>query len=228
MILSCVIADSSLELQSQYAVALSRVRNLRLKETVTSGGELEDCLQRGNAHLVLLDIFLCEWGGLNSLRQARIRYPRIDWLVLSSGDDTDIVRGCICLGVFDYLIRPFSTERLERALSAYYQYHQGLTQRTNPWRQKDLDLITGLKGGSSGGLGEYPKGIQVKLLERLRACMEERDNNAISASTAGSYMGISRSTARRYLEYLADSGHATVEYDISSVGRPVKLYRLIL
>ncbi len=227
MILSCVIADSSLELQSQYAVALSRTQNLRLKETVTTGGELEDCLKRANAHLVLLDIFLNGWGGLSSLRQARIRYPRIDWLVLSSGDDPDVVRGCICLGVFDYLIKPFSTERLERALSAYYQYYQGLTQRTNPWRQKELDLITGLKGRFFSGLDEYPKGIQVKLLERLRTCMEERDK-AMSASTAGSYVGISRSTARRYLEYLVERRQATVEYDISSVGRPVKLYRLIL
>ncbi len=227
MILSCVIADSSLELQSQYAVALSRTQNLHLKETVTTGGELEDCLKRANAHLVLLDIFLNGWGGLSSLRQARIKYPRIDWLVLSSGDDPDVVRGCICLGVFDYLIRPFSTERLERALSAYYQYYQGLTQRTNPWRQKELDLITGLKGRFFSGLDEYPKGIQVKLLERLRACMEERDK-AMSASTAGSYVGISRSTARRYLEYLVERRQATVEYDISSVGRPVKLYRLIL
>ncbi len=60
-------------------------------------------------------------------------------------------------GVFDYLIKPFSTERLERALSAYYQYYQGLTQRTNPWRQKELDLITGLKGRFFSGLDEYPK-----------------------------------------------------------------------
>jgi hypothetical protein len=53
MILSCVIADSSLELRASYAVALSRTQNLRLKETVTTGGELEDCLKRANAHLVL-------------------------------------------------------------------------------------------------------------------------------------------------------------------------------
>jgi len=228
MILSCVIADSSLELQSQYAVALSRAQNLRLKETVTSGSELEDCLRRNNAHLVLLDIFLAGWSGVESLRQARIRYPRIDWLILSSGDDPDVVRGCICLGVFDYLIKPFSTERLERALAAYYQYHQGLTQRTNPWRQKDLDLITGLRGRFSCGFEEYPKGIQVKLLERLRACLESQENKALSASTAGCRVGISRSTARRYLEYLADSGQVAIEYDISNVGRPVKLYRLII
>ncbi len=227
MILSCVIADGSLDLQNQYAVALTRSQNLRLRETVTSGRELEDCLQRGNLHLVLLDIFIEGWDGLNSLRQARTRFPRIDWLILSSGVDPDIVRGCICLGVFDYLIKPFSTDRLERALVAYYQYHQGLTQRTNPWRQKDLDQITGLRGRSYRGFEEYPKGIQLKLMERLRSCMAER-GKALSASTAGDLVGVSRSTARRYLEYLAASGQATFEYEISNVGRPEKLYRLIM
>lgn len=227
MILSCVIADSSLDRQNQYAVALSRSQNLRLRETVTSGRELEDCLQRGNVHLVLLDIFIEGWDGLNSLREARTRFPSIDWLILSNGVDPDIVRGCICLGVFDYLIKPFSTDRLERALVTYYQYHQGLTQRTNPWRQKDLDQITGLRGRSHDGFEEYPKGIQVKLMERLHSCMAE-SGKALSASTAASLVGVSRSTARRYLEYLAASGQASFEYDISSVGRPEKLYRLIL
>ena len=227
MILSCVIADHSLVLQNQYAVALSRTQNLRLRETVTSGLELEGCLARGNVHLVLLDIFLEGWGGLDSLRRARAKYPRVDWLILSSGVDPDIVRGCVCLGIFDYLIKPFSTVRLERALAAYYRYHQGLTKRTNPWRQKDLDVITGLRGGFSGGLEECPKGIQVKLLKRLRTCMAER-GRCLSAHEAGSFTGVSRSTARRYLEYLVESGEASFEYEMSSVGRPLKLYKLII
>jgi Response regulator of citrate/malate metabolism len=41
----------------------------------------------------------------------------------------------------------------------------------------------------------------------------------------GSLLGVSRSTARRYLEYLAEKGEASVEFEVSDVGRPVKLYR---
>ncbi len=225
MILSCVIADDSLALQKKYAVALTMARNFRLREVVSSGPELESCLDRGSVQLVLLDIYLKGWNGLNSLRLLRIRHPRVDWLVLSHGADTDTVRGCICLGVFDYLIKPFSIDRLEKALDAYHQYHQGLTQRTNPWHQKDLDMIFSLRGRFSGSQDEVPKGIQSKLLDRLRVCMTG-GADTLSAAQAGSALGISRSTARRYMEYLVENGEATVEYEISNVGRPAKLYRM--
>jgi len=224
-VLSCAIADNSVALQRNYALALSRTRCFRLKETVTTGTELEECLQRGNLHLVLLDIYLKEWNGVDSLRRVRASYPRVDWMILSGDDDPDIVRGCVCLGVFDYLIKPFSIERLERALYAYYRYHMGLTQRTDPWKQKDLDMVTSLRGNFPAGLNELPKGIQTKLLNRFRTLLT-CGTRTISASSAGEAIGVSRSTARRYLEYLVETGEATFEYDISNVGRPLKLYRL--
>ncbi|MGC9490602.1 MAG: hypothetical protein ACP5CD_05190 [Thermovirgaceae bacterium] len=59
-VLSCVIADNSLALQKQYALALSKTQYFRLKETVATGTELEECLERGNLHIVLLDIYLKE------------------------------------------------------------------------------------------------------------------------------------------------------------------------
>jgi response regulator of citrate/malate metabolism len=225
MLLSSVIADDSLKLQERYAAALGRAKGFRLREIVSSGPELDDCLLRGGIHLVLLDLYLDGWNGLESLRQARIRHPRVDWLILSRGGDPDIVRGCICLGAFDYLIKPFPTERLEMALSAYYQYHEGLTQRTNPWQQDDLDRVTGLRGHFAGKGNEVPKGLQSKILHQVRACLGENARPRSSAEM-GAMLGISRSTARRYLEHLAEKGEAAVEYEVSDVGRPVKLYRL--
>jgi len=225
MLLSSVIADDSLKLQERYAAALGRTRGFRLREIVSSGPELDQSLQRGGIHLVLLDLFLEGWNGLDSLRQARIRHPRVDWLILSRGGDPDVVRGCICLGAFDYLIKPFSTLRLERTLSTYYRYHEGLTQRTNPWQQEDLDRVTGLRGHLPGDLEDVPKGLQSKLLDRVRSCLGQ-NARARSSAEMGSALGISRSTARRYLEYLAEKGEASVEYEVSDVGRPVKLYRL--
>jgi two-component system response regulator DctR len=225
MVLSTVIADDSLKLQERYASALGRAKGFRLREIVSSGEELELCLRRSGIHLVLLDLFLEGWNGLESLRQARILHPRVDWLILSRGGDPDIVRSCICLGAFDYLIKPFSTERLEMALSAYYQYHEGLTQRRNPWQQEDLDRVTGLRGHFARSVDAVPKGLQSKLLERVRACLGNPPRPRSSAEV-GCALGISRSTARRYLEYLAEKGEASVEYEVSDVGRPIKLYRV--
>jgi response regulator of citrate/malate metabolism len=102
----------------------------------------------------------------------------------------------------------------------------GLTQRTNPWKQKDLDMVTSLRGNFPANLNDPPKGIQSKLLERFRTFMTCY-TGTISASGAGEAIGVSRSTARRYLEHLVEMGEATFEYSISNVGRPLKLYRLL-
>jgi response regulator of citrate/malate metabolism len=87
-------------------------------------------------------------------------------------------------------------------------------------------MVTSLRGIFPRALEDPPKGIQRKLLEKIRTCMRN-NREALSASAVGETIGISRSTARRYLEYLLETGEATFEYDISSVGRPVKLYRLL-
>ena len=224
MLLSSVIADESLKLQERYAAALGRAKGFRLREIVSNGPELDGCLERGGIHLVLLDLYLDGWNGLESLRQARIRHPRVDWLILSRGGDPDLVRGCICLGAFDYLIKPFPAERLEMALAAYYQYHEGLTQRTNPWQQEDLDRVTGLRGHFVRKWDEVPKGRQYKLLQQVRTYLGE-NSRPRTATEARSLGWVSRSTARRYLEYLWEKGEASVEVEVSDVGRPVKLYR---
>ena len=224
MLLSCVIADNSLKLQEQYAAAIGRTEGFRLREVVSDGPELEECLLRGGIHLVLLDLFLEGWRGLDSLRQARARHPRVDWLILSRGGDPDLVRGCVCLGVFDYLIKPFSAERLETALSAYHRYHEGLTQRINPWRQEELDRVTGLRGHFAKSGEVVPKGLQHKVLDEVRQCLGENPRPR-SSSEMGAMLGLSRSTARRYLEYLAEKGEVAVEFEACDVGRPVKLYR---
>ncbi|MDT3426019.1 response regulator of citrate/malate metabolism [Paenibacillus forsythiae] len=40
-------------------------------------------------------------------------------------------------------------------------------------------------------------------------------------------LGISRSTARRYLEFLADSGRAAANLSYGTVGRPERVYKFI-
>ena len=72
-----------------------------------------------------------------------------------------------------------------------------------------------------------PKGLQLKCLNDVETFLKEHDA-AFSAEEVGENLGISRSTARRYLEFLTMSERVAVEYAYRRVGRPEKRYRMAL
>jgi len=71
-----------------------------------------------------------------------------------------------------------------------------------------------------------PKGLQFATLERI---INDLRNNQLplSADEVASLSGVSRVTARRYLEYLVASGRAVIEPVYREVGRPINKYKLL-
>lgn len=224
--LSVLVAEDDPTLRDLYGDYLKRLRGFRLQDQVSSGPALFEALKEKAIHLVLLDLFLPGFDALDGLRRARVSHPRIDFIVLSVGTSPDAVRGSLCLGAFDYLIKPFAFSRFKTALEAYRTYHLGLTERREPWRQEELDRLTGTLATLplAPDLAP-PKGLQAKLVGDVTALLQAWDKS-LSAAEVGELLGISRSTARRYLEYLVEIDQVSVDYAFREVGRPVKLYRL--
>ena len=72
-----------------------------------------------------------------------------------------------------------------------------------------------------------PKGLQLKCLNDIESFLKANEDT-FSAQEVGEHLGISRSTARRYLEFLTMSERVVVEYAYRRVGRPEKRYRMAL
>ncbi|AER67597.1 response regulator receiver and unknown domain protein (plasmid) [Thermovirga lienii DSM 17291] len=178
--------------------------------------------------LVLLDAHMDKDLKLDGFKGLRSAFPRVDFIVMAKTGDPFIIRNVICQGAFDCLIKPFSFKRLESSLKAYRTYNLGLTTRDSPWNQEELDkMMSELANTKVHPLrGDLPKGIQEKLLEKVIRCLEQ-SNKALSAKEIGGIVGISRATARRYLEYLLESKLVSVEYPFTKIGRPKKLYKLV-
>ncbi len=71
--------------------------------------------------------------------------------------------------------------------------------------------------------GSLPKGMSAATLDAISTALAEA-TDGLSASAAASATGVSRVTARRYLEYLADSGLARRSPHYGTVGRPEVRY----
>ena len=71
-----------------------------------------------------------------------------------------------------------------------------------------------------------PKGIDELTLNNLLHVICEQ-TQAVSAEQIGNKIGASRTTARRYLEYLVGLQKISVEIHYGSVGRPERLYKSV-
>jgi two-component system response regulator DctR len=223
--LGAAVAERDSSLRGLYADLVREQPGYRLVGEVGSGDSLFPFLGRETPHLVLLDLSLPGLGGLEGFRTLRSEHPRLDWIVLVRGEDPDGIRGVVCLGAFDCLIRPFPSSRLRAALTAYRTFHRELVSRRAPWRQEELDRLVGLRRESATPEPVCPKGLQPQLLERVQGLLKECPRG-LSAAEAGARLGLGRSTTRRYLEFLSENGWVSVEYDSVPVGRPSKRYRM--
>jgi DNA-binding response OmpR family regulator len=67
---------------------------------------------------VLLDMMLPDAAGTTTLESLRLRRPGLPIVMVTANADEDVARGCLRLGAFDYVMKPFSMEQIERVLQA--------------------------------------------------------------------------------------------------------------
>jgi two-component system CitB family response regulator/two-component system response regulator DcuR len=113
--------------------------------------------------------------------------------------------------------------RFKEALERFRDHRQQLQTETS-LNQQDIDRLLHPYKDSSPGEPEYPKGIDPLTLKKIRTLFEQPHPDGLSADEVGQKIGASRTTARRYLEYLTASGQLTAELIYGAVGRPERKY----
>ena len=176
--------------------------------------------ERLQPDLVLLDVYLPDVSGLDLLGALREAAPEVDVLVISAAREADTVRRALRGGIVHYLMKPFSYEDLRVRLEHYQQAYAGLSSAEAD--QADVDRVFGVRGSEK----RLPKGFSPETLRLVEDALRglATDPPDLSAAEAASVLGISRVSARRYLEHLAETGKAEVSLRYGEVGRPERRY----
>jgi response regulator of citrate/malate metabolism len=170
---------------------------------------------------VILDIFLPDRSGLSVLHELRQRRVAVDVIVVTAARDVASLQQAMQGGVLHYIVKPFDFARFERTLQGYRRFREERGAHA-VLAQADVDRLYTLMAGPPPA--ELPKGLNRPTLGLVtRYLLGERA--ARSAQQVADGTGISRATARRYLEYLESRGEATLELRYGSTGRPEHLYR---
>ena len=176
--------------------------------------------ERLQPDLVLLDVYLPDVSGLDLLAGLREAAPEVDVLVISAAREADTVRRALRGGIVHYLIKPFSYDDLRVRLEHYQQAYAGM-----PGEQADQAAVDRLFG-VAGADRRLPKGFSAETLKLVEDTLRNVPGGAadLSAAEAAAVLGISRVSARRYLEHLNETGKAEVTLRYGEVGRPERRY----
>lgn len=173
--------------------------------------------------LVLLDMNLPDGHGLDLLRQLRGAGFHGGVLALTAATDLPVVRRALSLGVVQYLVKPFGFEEFAERMGGYRAASALLAGSGRLEGQEQVDAA--LRTGRERHAEELPKGLTDGTLRDVLELLRTTPERAHSAAEVGAELGISRVTARRYLEHLERIRRATRAARHGGRGRPEQEYR---
>lgn len=175
-----------------------------------------------NPDLIFLDLYIPDVQKLELLWEIRNTYKGIDIIIVSAAKETATIGEALKAGIFDYLIKPIEKKRVAQSLARYKNEKQLLRSKVE-LSQTELDLLS-LKANQANEKKVLIKGIDILTLEKVVLILKEFGESGATAGRVGEGIGASRSTARRYLEYLVSDNQAVAQVKYGDVGRPERRY----
>lgn len=212
-----VVEDEEITAEAN-RIYVERVPGFAVAGVVRSGGEALRFLRRQPVDLILLDLYLPDMHGLEVCRAVRAGGLMCDVIAVTSARDLAMVRSAMSLGISQYLLKPFTYATLAEKLTRYARFKEEAGLAVG---QGDVDRVLGALRGPS----ELPKGMARDTLDTVAAQLREHPRG-MGAQAVADAIGVSRVTARRYLEYLVELGVAARIPQYGGVGRPELLYRI--
>ncbi|BBY31465.1 response regulator [Mycolicibacterium sediminis] len=172
--------------------------------------------------LVLLDLGLPDASGISLASALAGLRPAPDIIAITSERDLEMVRAAVAHGALAYLLKPFTFAAFRDRLDRYRRYRTALPAGVDAASQAEVDrAMAELR--IVDDRATTPKGAAPQTNDDVARAV--RDNpDGLTADEAAKQIGVSRVTAWRYLERLADDGTVIRHTDYGK-GRPKTRYQ---
>jgi two-component system CitB family response regulator/two-component system response regulator DcuR len=191
-----------------------------IANTLADAAEMAEVLA---PDLVLLDLFFPEGSGMELLRRLRAGAAPTDVILITAAREMASLQEALRGGVFDYIIKPVFFPRFQEALLKFREYAARM-RSGGTLEQQDVDRLLRAHPAHEGHEATLPKGIDPLTLRKVRQVFESADIRDLNAEEVGERIGVTRSTARRYLEQLIAEGFLAADLLYGVVGRPERRY----
>ncbi len=139
-------------------------------------------------------------------------------IFITAASDMETCSQAIRNGAFDYILKPVSWKRLSQSLERFIQFYDQQRQ----WKivdQQNVDSLYQLQA-KNYRVDSGSKGIEEKTLALVQGLFSDREAHCFSVDEVVSAAGLSKTTARRYLEHGVETGFLEVEMLYGKIGHP--------
>ncbi|SEP80620.1 response regulator [Microlunatus flavus] len=218
--ISVLVVDDDFRVARIHSAFVDRVAGFRTVGVAHSGEEAISRALAARPDLILLDLYLPDMFGLTALNRMRVRGVEGDAIVISAANDAETVERAVRLGVVNYLLKPFTQQDLVDRLLHYRD-----SRTSSPGRrltdQAAVDALLGRPDRSRPA--PLPKGLSQETAAAIVDALVSAGRE-LSAQECAELVGISRVSARRYLEHFVTEGTVAVGLRYGAVGRPERRY----
>ncbi|WP_018639464.1 response regulator [Parafrankia elaeagni] len=211
-----------------YSIYVEKLAGFTVSGVAYSGAQCLRQVAHDGHDLVVLDLYLPDMTGFDVCRRLRSRGARPDIIAVTAARDLATVRAAVAYGAVQYLVKPFDFAAFRSRLESYASYRNHLAlEHTGLIGQREVDAaLAALRPGTAPSPGR-PRGRSVSTLDVVVTYLRAAPVPMSADEVAGA-VGLSRVTARRYLERLADQRLVGRTQRYGRPGRPEHLYRWLV
>jgi len=217
------IAEDDFRIADIHERFLSEIPEVMVVGKALNASDTLRLLKQEKVDLLLLDVYMPDELGTNLLLTLHNEFPNVDVIMITAATEKHILEKSIRNGVFNYLIKPVTKERFVQVVKKYIQYKNLLDQKTEVDQEFVDSLFRKSQTSQKINTNNLPKGIDAITLEKVLSILTDA-TGGLSAEQVGERMGASRTTARRYLEFLISVNKCKAEVAYGVVGRPERHY----
>ncbi|WP_413733519.1 response regulator [Sodalis sp. RH21] len=222
-IFDVLIVEDESSLARLHADFIDNHDKLRLVGIAGTLKAAREQLRLKHPRLILLDNYLPDGQGISLLEGELLRGFDCSVIFITAASDMNTCSQAIRCGAFDYILKPISWKRLQQSLERFIQF--ALTQRAfKVVDQQNVDILYQLQSKSFSQEASG-KGIEENTLGMIKQIFTADNGGLHSVDDIVSQTGLSKTTARRYLEYCVETGFLSVEMRYGNIGHPRRLYR---
>ena len=223
MIRIIVVEDDPMVAQLN-AACLEAMEGFEVTGIFSNGLDALEYLKREPVDLAVVDVYMPVCSGLELLRRMRGAWIQTAVILITAATEMKVVEEALELRIEDYIIKPFSYDRLRDSVLRFRD-KTSLVQQSEKADQAVVDRLLG-NPTTPAETDPLPKGLNARTMAIIRQVLDREPAGDHTCESIAAASGLSKVTVRHYLNYLVDTQLLTSDIDYETGGRPRVLYRL--
>lgn len=224
-----LIVEDDLRIAEIQKLFIEKIEGFQTVGIASSYVEAKSFIEIMQPDLLLLDMYFPDMNGLDILKEIKQQGKQMDVIMITAAKEIEKVQEAIKIGIFDYIIKPVAFERFKQSLCRYQEYYIKLSEMEKgnfPVTQQQVDkLLRKEMNEKEREMTSLPKGIDRMTLEKVMVVLGKA-SPGLTAEIVAKEIGVSRTTARRYLEHLISEDKIDADLTYGTVGRPERVYAI--